>query len=91
MENNVLLNSPDTPAPDNEGDALVYFGPGVVKFFEKSYGFIQDSNRNDYLVHWKHIESTGFRTLAKCQKVTFYGFLNPEKGMYAKKVRVVNG
>jgi len=50
---------------------------GTVKWFndQKGYGFI-DSNGLDYFVHFKEIQSDGFKSLKEGDKVRF----SPEKG-----------
>ncbi|MDH5359616.1 MAG: cold-shock protein [Gammaproteobacteria bacterium] len=47
---------------------------GTVKWFNESkgYGFIaQDDGGDDVFVHFRAIQSEGFRTLAEGQKVSF--------------------
>ncbi|EGQ7698002.1 cold-shock protein [Vibrio vulnificus] len=47
---------------------------GSVKWFNetKGFGFIsQDNGGNDVFVHFNSIVSTGFKTLAEGQRVTF--------------------
>jgi len=47
---------------------------GTVKWFNESkgYGFIaQDNGGDDVFVHFRAIQSEGFRTLAEGQKVSF--------------------
>lgn len=62
---------------------------GTVKWFneQKGYGFIT-SEEKDYFVHFKNIQSPGFKTLKDGQEVEF----NPVKGvkgMEAQDVRVL--
>ena len=64
---------------------------GVVKWFdnERGYGFINSGNQ-DYFVHFKSIESNGYKTLLEGQAVTF----NPvksQKGWTAQSVRIESG
>ncbi|KZM69545.1 cold-shock protein [Nocardia terpenica] len=62
---------------------------GTVKFFndDKGFGFIApDGGGDDLFVHFKAIESDGFRSLKEGQRVSFV----PErgqKGMQAAQVR----
>lgn len=61
---------------------------GTVKWFnnEKGFGFIE-SERKDYFVHYKEIQSPGFKTLEQGARVSF----NPgksEKGLIATGVMV---
>ena len=46
---------------------------GTVKWFNssKGYGFISQENGDDVFVHFKSINTDGFRTLEEGQKVTF--------------------
>lgn len=63
---------------------------GTVKFFnnEKGYGFItQDGGGPDLFVHFRAIESEGFRSLTQNQRVS-YEEVQGQKGMQADKVRV---
>ena len=64
---------------------------GVVKrFFEKKgYGFVLDSNNNEYFVHYSNIKSSGFKNLAKGQHVTFIG-KKGQKGLFAEEVQLIN-
>lgn len=45
---------------------------GTVKWFsnEMGYGFIASAH-DEYFVHYKEIQGTGFKTLAEGQKVEF--------------------
>ena len=64
---------------------------GTVKWFsaEKGFGFIaQDAGGPDLFVHWKAIESDGFRTLNEEQRVEFEVVEGP-KGLQAENVRPV--
>ena len=53
-----------------EVDAL---GNGTVKWFndKKGFGFIQQENGPDIFVHYSSITSTGFKSLAQGDRVTF--------------------
>lgn len=47
---------------------------GTVKWFnaEKGYGFIaREGDLGDVFVHWKSIESDGFKTLEEGERVQF--------------------
>ena len=61
---------------------------GTVKWFNESkcFGFIsQDNGGDDVFVHFKAIQSTGFKTLAEGQSVTFDVEQGP-KGLQAANV-----
>ncbi|GAA1452060.1 cold-shock protein [Nocardiopsis tropica] len=63
---------------------------GTVKWFseEKGYGFVTpDSGDPDLFVHFRAIESSGFKSLNDGQKVSFEA-VQGQKGMQADKVRV---
>jgi CspA family cold shock protein len=62
---------------------------GVVKFFtpEKGYGFIApDGGGRDLFVHFSQIQSEGFKTLDKDQRVEF-DIVDSAKGPQAENVR----
>lgn len=64
---------------------------GTVKWFnaEKGYGFIEvEGGGEDVFVHWKSIDSTGFRSLEENQRVEF-DIVEGQKGMQAENVRVL--
>ena len=46
---------------------------GKVKWFneKKGYGFIEKASGGDVFVHFKDINTTGFKTLTENQEVTF--------------------
>lgn len=60
---------------------------GTVKWFngDKGYGFISRDNGPDVFVHFKAIQSSGFRTLQEGQKVEFSIEQGP-KGLQAAEV-----
>jgi len=61
---------------------------GTVKWFNESKGFgfiTQDDGGADVFVHFNAIQSTGFKTLAEGQKVT-YEVENGPKGLQASNV-----
>lgn len=62
---------------------------GTVKWFsdEKGYGFITPESGNDLFVHFRAIESEGFKSLQEGQAVSFEA-VQGQKGMQADKVRV---
>jgi len=63
---------------------------GTVKWFndEKGYGFITPAGGGDDLfVHFKAIESDGFKSLKEGQKVSFVA-VQGQKGMQADQVQV---
>ena len=63
---------------------------GTVKWFNssKGYGFIQRNEGSDVFVHFKAIQSDGFKSLEEGQKVEF-GIEDGPKGPQAKEVVVV--
>ena len=63
---------------------------GVVKWFNerKGYGFIQQDTGPDVFVHYSSIQSTGFKTLADGQRVSFDVEEN-ERGPVAKNVTIL--
>lgn len=61
---------------------------GVVKWFNdaKGFGFIMQSNGGpDLFVHFKSIQSEGFKSLKEGQKVTFK-VVQGQKGLQADAV-----
>lgn len=63
---------------------------GTVKWFndEKGFGFITPESGADLFVHFRAIESTGFKSLAEGQKVSFIA-VPGQKGMQADKVQAL--
>jgi len=62
---------------------------GTVKWFNdaKGFGFItQDAGGDDLFVHFKEIDSQGFKSLQEGQKVTYLVTKGP-KGLQASQVR----
>ncbi len=64
---------------------------GTVKWFndEKGFGFITPESGPDLFVHFRSIESDGFKTLKEGQKVSFVS-VQGQKGLQADQVQVVN-
>ncbi|MDN5977594.1 cold-shock protein [Acidipropionibacterium jensenii] len=64
---------------------------GTVKWFspEKGYGFIAvDGNASeDVFVHWKSIQTDGFKSLDEGQRVEF-DITEGRKGQQAENVRI---
>ena len=63
---------------------------GKVKFFntQKGYGFITPQSGDDLFVHFKAIQSDGFKSLKEGQQVTFVA-TRGQKGMQAEEVQVI--
>ncbi|WP_072620007.1 cold-shock protein [Spirulina major] len=64
---------------------------GTVKWFNESkgFGFIQsDDDSTQVFVHFSQIKSTGFRTLAEGQKVS-YDVVSAAKGPQAENVHII--
>jgi CspA family cold shock protein len=61
---------------------------GIVKWFNdgKGFGFIA-SEGDDFFVHFKEIQSEGFKSLKEGDKVSFEPGQSP-KGPVATKVRI---
>ena len=62
---------------------------GTVKWFNdaKGFGFItQDGGGDDLFVHYRSIESSGFKSLQEGQKVSYVA-VKGQKGMQAEQVR----
>ena len=60
---------------------------GTVKWFndEKGFGFITPQSGDDLFVHFKAIQSDGFKSLKEGQKVTFEVTTGP-KGKQASNI-----
>ena len=63
---------------------------GVVKWFnsDKGFGFIEQESGPDVFVHFRAINSDGFKTLDECQKVSFT-VTQGQKGPQADNVTIV--
>ena len=63
-------------------------GTGKVKWFsdEKGFGFITSDQGDDLFVHFRAIQSSGFKTLKEGQRVTFSP-VQGAKGMQADDVK----
>ena len=62
---------------------------GTVKWFNdaKGFGFItQDGGGEDLFVHFRSIQSSGFKSLQEGQKVSYVA-VKGQKGMQAEQVR----
>ncbi|MGH8037896.1 MAG: cold-shock protein [Stenotrophomonas sp.] len=61
---------------------------GTVKWFNdaKGFGFISRQNGEDVFVHFRAIETQGFKSLKEGQSVTFE-VVNGQKGLQADKVQ----
>ena len=62
---------------------------GTVKWFNdtKGFGFIQQENGPDVFVHFKSIQSEGFKSLKDGQAVTF-DITQGKKGPQAENVKL---
>ncbi|ACO78008.1 Cold-shock DNA-binding domain-containing protein [Azotobacter vinelandii CA] len=63
---------------------------GTVKWFndEKGFGFITPESGPDLFVHYRSIQSSGFKSLQEGQRVSFVA-VKGQKGMQADEVQVV--
>ncbi len=63
---------------------------GVVKWFnsDKGFGFIEQENGPDVFVHFRAINTDGFKTLDEGQKVSF-NVTQGQKGPQAENVSVI--
>lgn len=63
---------------------------GTVKWFNdaKGFGFISRQNGEDVFVHFRAIETQGFKSLKEGQSVTFE-VVQGQKGLQADKVQPV--
>lgn len=63
---------------------------GTVKWFnnDKGYGFIQRENGPDVFVHFRAINSDGYRSLQEGQRVEF-SVAQGQKGPQAENVTVI--
>jgi CspA family cold shock protein len=77
--------SDDNFKAGSSGDAI-----GIVKWFnaEKGYGFISYENK-DYFLHYKDINSNGYKTVNEKDKVRFEPATSP-KGLVARNVQAIN-
>ncbi|MBB3102118.1 cold-shock protein [Azomonas macrocytogenes] len=62
---------------------------GTVKWFndEKGFGFITPQEGPDLFVHYRSIESAGFKSLKEGQAVTFL-VVKGQKGLQADQVQI---
>ncbi|MBM7073887.1 cold-shock protein [Shewanella sp. OPT22] len=63
---------------------------GTVKWFnsDKGFGFIEQESGPDVFVHFRAIQSEGFKTLDEGQKVSFT-VTQGQKGPQAEEVQVI--
>ncbi len=63
---------------------------GKVKWFNerKGFGFIEQEGGSDIFVHFSAIQSSGFKTLAEGQRVSF-DVAQGKKGLEAENVRAL--
>jgi CspA family cold shock protein len=64
---------------------------GTVKWFNdaKGFGFIsRDQGGDDVFVHFRSIQSSGFKSLAEGQKVSF-NVTQGQRGLQAEQVQVI--
>ncbi len=63
---------------------------GIVKWFnaEKGFGFIQQEDGADVFVHFRNINSSGFKSLDEGQKVQFI-VTQGQKGPQAEEVTII--
>lgn len=63
---------------------------GTVKWFndEKGFGFITPQSGPDVFVHYRAIQSTGFKSLKEGQAVSFL-VVQGQKGLQADEVQLV--
>lgn len=63
---------------------------GTVKWFndEKGFGFITPESGADLFVHYRSIQSAGFKSLKEGQQVSFIA-VQGQKGMQADEVQVI--
>ncbi|QSX77855.1 cold-shock protein [Agrilutibacter solisilvae] len=63
---------------------------GTVKWFNdaKGFGFIARENGEDVFVHFRAIESSGFKSLQEGQKVSFV-VTRGQKGLQADSVQTI--
>ena len=63
---------------------------GTVKWFNdaKGFGFISRENGEDVFVHFRAIQSSGFKSLQEGQKVTFV-VAKGQTGLQADEVQTV--
>jgi CspA family cold shock protein len=67
-------------------DQTITGAKGIVKWFTRSYGFIECPDVGDVFVHHEAIEGDGYRTLYAGERVSFTAVLT-EKGWQAREVR----
>jgi CspA family cold shock protein len=82
-----IINSGGEIAPGSGGEIV----SGAVKWFspEKGFGFITCSDGSDIFVYYTEIQTQGFKTLQKGQKVQLEIF-SGERGPQAFNVRLIS-
>lgn len=63
---------------------------GVVKWFndKKGFGFVQSGDK-DYFIHFREIQSEGFKSLKEGDKVVFEPAISP-RGPFAKSLMLTS-
>src|SRR5690554_1201524 len=97
-----VIAIPVTPCTQfSDGQSVLYFTlfketkmsdrqSGTVKWFNdaKGFGFISPEQGEDLFVHFRAIQSDGFKTLKEGQKVSFM-VARGQKGLQAEEVQVI--
>ena len=95
MTDGSIISSSADGVTGNSGSVISSVGAGdivsgIVKWFspEKGFGFITCSDGRDIFVYYTEIQTEGFKTLQKGQKVTLEIF-SGERGSQASNVRLI--
>jgi CspA family cold shock protein len=72
---------------ENLGKEVMALAEGTVKWFseKKGYGFIEQNDGPDIFVHYSSINTSGFKTLAEGERVSF-DVEESDRGPVAKNV-----
>lgn len=72
------------------GNTIMSTSTGTVKWFnaDKGYGFIEQENGPDLFVHFRAINTDGFKTLNEGQQVSFE-VTDGQKGPQAENVTLL--